>query len=184
MLDGRIAELMESETARLTSAERDRAFDSLTAPPEPGAALPGPTPGVVPLGIGAQFTASDVYKDYLTRKAGTSGVLLVKFTLIKTIDANSKNLVGVTRVSDAPMPTRTTPLLDALGSEPVKGNAFDWIEWPLTAPDAGASVAEGAVKPEVAYPPVLRSGTLEKIAPHVPVTLEMLEDVERAQAII
>jgi hypothetical protein len=177
-LDARIKELTEMETQRIEAENLDARFDRLREEKSSTLQVTEPAPD-----LGSRFTESEAYKSYLKTPSGNSGVFSTEMALVTTIDVNDANLIGTQRVRDAAMPTVSTPFLDALGYEPVGGNALDWIEWPLVVPEAGV-VAEGAVKPEATYAPVLRSGTLEKLAHHIPVTREMLEDMPRARAII
>jgi hypothetical protein len=177
-LDARIADLTKTEMARMEAEALDAKFDQAT---REFASVQVTEPESTSLADA--FVNSEIFANYAKAPAGNSGVFESSYALIKTEDGSGNRLPGVARVRDAALPVRTTPLLDALGYEPVSSNSIDWIEWPLSAPVAGV-VLEGAVKPEATYAPALRAGTLDKIAHHIPITREALEDIARARAIV
>jgi len=178
-LDVRIKELTELEMSRMAALELDNKFDnavhqfSSVQVKEPERET----------SFGEKFTSSEVFTNYMKAGGGTSGVFSTEMALLTTVDANTAYLPPVNRVNEPGRPTYTTPLLDAEGYEPVNSNSIEWIEWPLAIPLASV-VAEGAPKPETAYPPVLKTANLIKLAHHIPVTREMLEDLPRVQSII
>jgi len=173
-LDARIKELTEMETARIEALNLDAKFDSLKTEKSTLQIHEQPKD------LGSMFTESSIYTNYIQTPSGNSGVFTTEFALLDTI---STGVIPVDHASEAAMPSHITPLLGAIGYEPVSGNAIDWIEWPETLPVAGL-VAEGAVKPEATYAPVLRTGTLDKLAHHIPITREMLEDLPRVRSIV
>jgi hypothetical protein len=180
-LDERITDISQWESQRLDQARRESDLDGKyrevreqvpTGQPEKSTTL------------GEQVTRSSEWGTYLQAPSGNSALMKSEYALVSTVDANTKYLPGVYRARESAVPTRRTPLLDVLGYEPVSTNSIDWVEWPLLPPVPAAPTAEGAAKPEATYAPLLRAGTLDKVAQHIPVTRETLEDVPRAQAII
>lgn len=178
-LDARIRQLTEMELADIEAKTLDNKLD--TARVEFGATPKPPKLEAFKVSnLGRDFVESDVYRSFLATPSGKSGLYTSEFALI---DTGGGTIPGAHRASDSPMPAFTTPLLDAIGYEPVSSNSIDWISWPAAVPVAG-NVAEGALKLEADYLPILNTKALDKQAHHVPVTREMLEDVARAQAII
>lgn len=182
--DGRVQELQEQETARLKASMRDAEFDALAQQ-----AVEFATGGRVRTedrapSLGEQFTSSDVFKRFAEAGGkGSSGSFNVGFSLIKSVDAAGAQVAPVSRASDAALPQYLTPLLDACGFETVSSNQIEWVEWPVEIPLAGV-VAEGETKPEAAYQPTVRSGTLDKLAHRIPVTDEFLTDNARMESIV
>lgn len=174
-LDARIKSLTETEMGRLEAANLDAKFDKMVAQ----FSVKEPKPEATSLG--QQFTDSSVFTTFAQTGTGTSGVFSSEFALLDT--SAGGGVIPTDRVSDAPQPSISFPLLGAIGYEPVSGNAIDWIEWPEEHPIAGI-VAEGAPKPEATYAPVLKTGTLDKYAHHIPITREMLEDLPRVRSIV
>lgn len=181
-LNERIGELQEQETARLRAGMRDAEFDQLVEQAAAGAEGRAHTKDR-PKSVGQRFLESDAYRVGKASKGRGGGDFTVEFALISSIDGGGKQVAPIYRAADAALPTRSTPLLDACGYETVSANAFDWIEWPLTAPLAGV-VAEGAAKPEATYAPAVKNGTLEKLAHRIPITDEFLEDNARMEGIV
>lgn len=175
-LDERIAGLTEMETKRIEAANLDVKFDSLTIEQPSTQHQPDERPKT----LGELFTASTVFQEYQHQASGKSGLFTTELALIDTV---GNTLPGVHRASDSPMPAHPTPLLDTIGYEPVSSNSIDWISWPAADPEAGLT-AEGDVKAEADYPPILNTAALDKQAHHIPVTREMLEDVPRTQSIV
>ena len=117
-----------------------------------------------------------MFEGYKLRRAGTSeSFTAVNFNLIKSTDTAGKPYAGAVKTAEAPMPYRSTPLLDAAMPIEVDKNDYFWEEWPVTVPSAG-DVAEGAPKPEANIQPELKSGKLGKAAHWITVTEEALED--------
>ena len=173
--DERIAELQAAEAARLKAIMRDAEFEELQK-----VAAEQATPRVRtedrPKSLGEQFTESPVFEGYKLRRAGTSeSFTAVNFNLIKSTDTAGKPYAGAVKTAEAPMPYRSTPLLDAAMPIEVDKNDYFWEEWPVTVPSAG-DVAEGAPKPEANIQPELKSGKLGKAAHWITVTEEALED--------
>lgn len=175
-LDARIKDLTALETARIEAENLDARFDRLVSErtearhDEPKATS-----------LGDLFVASSAFTSYRDTPSGKSGLFTVEQSAFATAVTN--DLPPISRVRDAAQPGMATPLLDACGYEPVGSNAVEWIEWPAD-PVPSAAVAEGAAKPEAAFQPVLKTGTLEKWAHHVPFTREMMEDVPRFTAML
>lgn len=182
-LNERIGELQAAETARLQAVMRDSEFDALqraAAEHATGSAYTRDRPK----SLGERFTASPEFAAYVASGAsGQSAAFRVDFALVKSTDANDKQIAPISRASDAAMPEYTTPLLDVCGFETVSSNTIEWIEWPLALPLAGV-VAEGTVKPEATYEPVVKSGALDKLAHRIPITTEFLQDNARMESII
>lgn len=185
--DTRIAELITIETARMDAARRDTEFDNAAALTSEVVGRPTASTLVAEQTktLGDLFVESEVFKEFAERKTGTSALFTaaVQFARINSTDVNGRPLAGVHRASDAMHPQHSTPLLDACGFEPVSSGAFDYISWPAVSPAAGV-VAEGAAKPEAVYAPVVMVGVLEKMAHHIPITSEFLEDAPRMKAIV
>lgn len=176
-LDERIKDLSEYQEQRLAAAQRDADLDGkFDAFKESGAPRP---PEVTSFGL--EFVKSRQFTEYQESRSGTSGVVVSKFNIIGSVDATLKPLAGSTRLPEAPMPYRATPLLDACMPIQVSTNDYEWVEWPLTVPTAG-DVAEGATKPEAAIAPVVKRGSLGKAAHHIGVTEEALQDVVGMQS--
>ena len=139
------------------------------------------------MSLGQAYVESDAWKTYLKTARGHSGgdadFAREQFALISSKDVGGKPIAGFWKASDAAMPVRRTPLLDACGSEQVGSGEFWWIEWPLTAPTAD-NPAEGQPADETSYPPVARTGSLGKAVAQLPVTEEFLEDNVRMRSII
>jgi HK97 family phage major capsid protein len=182
-LNDRIGELQAQETARLQAVMRDAEFDALqraAAEHATGSAYTRDRPK----SIGERFTSSEQFARFVAAGArGESGAFDVGFALIKSTDANAKQIAPVSRASDAPLPQYTTPLLDACGFETVSSTNIEWIEWPIALPLAGV-VPEGTAKPEAVYAPVVKAGSLEKLAHRIPITDEFLQDNARMESII
>jgi hypothetical protein len=181
-LDARIGALVKTETERMTQDAIEAKFD--LAKSERAAALGGS--GSEATSMSETFVKSDQFAAFAANPAGTSSPVEVrstKFGRINTIDGDGSPLPPRSRIRDAALPTYTTPLLDVFGYEPVGSNNVEWIEWPAVVPEAGV-VAEGSVKPEASYDPVLREGTLDKYAHHVPLSREALQDIPRVQSVV
>ena len=180
VLNDRIRGIVETDLAR---AETDDMLARLLGRrDEPGSSTDQPgRPQVTRLG--AAFTGSDAFTRYQQAPLGTSGRWTTELALITREDVNGTPVAGTFRKPDAALPTARTPLLDAMGYQPVGGMAVDWVEWPVDVPVAGV-VAEGAVKPEATYAPVVRSGVLDTYAHHVPITRQALLDSARIQAVV
>jgi len=173
-LDERISDVSAWESQRLDQARREAELDGKYRDLREEAATGQPEKKHTSLG--AEFLASSQFTEYQERRAGASGVFVSQFNIISSVDGTAKPLAGTTSVADAPMPYRSTPLLDAAMPIQVSTNEYEWIEYPLTAPTAG-DVLEGAPKPEASIVPVVRRGTLGKAAHHIGVTEEALQDV-------
>jgi hypothetical protein len=173
-LDERISDVSAWESQRLDQARREAELDGKYRDIQER--VPTGQPEKKHTSLGAEFLASSQFLDYQERRAGTSGVFVSQFNIITSVDGTTKPLAGTTSVADAPMPYRSTPLLDAAMPIQVSTNEYEWIEYPLTAPMAG-DVLEGAPKPEASIVPVVRRGSLGKAAHHIGVTEEALQDV-------
>jgi Phage capsid family len=173
-LNDRIGELQEQETARLKNAMRDAEFDEMQSQAKEHATGRARTEDR-PKSLGEQWVESPQFQSYLDRRSGSSDALAVQFNLISSKDAGGKPFAGVIKTAEAPMPDRSTPLLDAAMPIQVDRNDYFWEEWPVTVPSAG-DVAEGAPKPEATIVPVTKNGQLGKAAHWITVTEEALED--------
>lgn len=81
-------------------------------------------------------------------------------------------------------PTWRTPLLDAVGREPVGSNSVEWIRVQPDRPPAVPPTAEGALKPPLDVHFEEKSVTLETYAVWKPITRQGLEDYPRIRAIV
>lgn len=182
-LNSRIGELQEAETARLQAVMRDAEFDALqkaAAEHASGRAYTQDRPKT----LGQRFVESEQFARVVAAGGRVdSGAFNVDFSLIKSTDANDVQIAPIHRAADAALPDYPTPLLDACGFEPVTSTTIDWVEWPVAPPLAGI-VAEGAMKPEATYEPVVRTGALDKAAHRIPLTDEFLADNARMKAIV
>jgi len=178
----RIEVMTVQASEQLAAQQRDALYDGQAAAVKEtvGASLQVREPD---LSLGELFTRSDAYQAYRKTKSGSSGVVDIDFALIKSTDANGKPFAGVWRARDAATGTHSTPLLDACGFEPVGSGSFEYIQWGTANPEAGV-VAEGATKPEATVTPVLMPGQLDKVAHHLPLSQEVLEDFPRMEAMV
>jgi Phage capsid family len=180
-LDTRIGSLVQTEMARIEQDRIEAQFDLARHERATGQSDTQDNTS-----LAEQFVRSDMFAAYAANPSGSSARFEAKtsaFGLIGSVDANDNPLAPRSRVRDAALPSYPIPLLNAIGYEPVGSNAIEWIEWPADVPLAG-TVAEGAEKPEATYSPVLREGTLDTYAHHIPLTRQALQDIPRVQAVV
>jgi HK97 family phage major capsid protein len=181
---------LDSEIARLETAARGAQrfqqiagrVDELDEGEERQAARRRETerPPETPLTVGAQFIASDAFKEY--QGSGTSrrvdfGGFIESRAAIMTGDLNIP-AIPVT----PPSPTYSAPLLNVIGHEYVAGGAVSFITWGDVS-DA-AVVPEGEVKPEATLTPVETTVGLKTYAHYKGITRQALEDYPRIQSIV
>lgn len=133
--------------------------------------------------IGTLFAASREFDAY--KRSGFVGdmpMFSTEFTLVESVNGSDAPYAGVSQVRDAANPAFRTPILDSFAREVTSTNNVWWLEW--GADPVAQVVAEGAVKPEAAYAPTIREGSLVKWAHHLPVTEEALQDIPRLRSIL
>jgi HK97 family phage major capsid protein len=182
-LDARIASLSAMEMARIEAENLDAKLDGALATRASATfQINEPAPD-----LASRFTESDAFKRFAETPSGNSSIMHIDEAIASSQMAVATAVVTGSlpprqRTSDVQNGIQKTPLLDACGYEPVQGNSLEWIEWPIDP--VGTVTAENVTKTEATYTPVLRTGTLEKIAHHLPFTREVLEDVPRFQAMV
>lgn len=82
-----------------------------------------------------------------------------------------------------PLPTISTPLIDAVTPVTTGGNTVSVMTMPGAYPLA-AVVAEGALKPEADFVPTEYAATLHTLAHWKPITRQALEDIPQIQSIV
>lgn len=79
--------------------------------------------------------------------------------------------------------TRTSPFLDAVGTERVSSGSVEWLYWPPPDPVA-QEVAEGAAKPQAEIPHEEKAATLATYAHWAALTRQVLDDIPRIRSIV
>lgn len=185
-LDARISDLVTIETNRANAARIDSQFDDARRI-EPGAgyghAYTNDRPAATTLAdLPRMVEASDLAR-YADNGAVGTAIMRTELTVIKSVDAKGNPLAPAQRIADAGLPTRRTPILDAIGYERLSVGNASWLEWPSKAPEAGV-VAEDAVKPEAAYDPKVMTSGLDKYAHVIPITAEAIADNPRLLSVV
>jgi hypothetical protein len=127
---------------------------------------------------GEAFVRSDVFANYAMR--GSSSRLDVDVPETRALPTGITDLLAAglspatTRIDVTP-PVAPTPLLDAMTTINVSGNAIEYVAWSKVAGGA-AKVAEKAAKPSAEYGPVVTSTTLDMIAVYTQLTRQLMED--------
>lgn len=156
----------------------------LTAEPDPEAPAPPPTPETLQTrSWGDLVLDSAQFREY--HGHGRMAPVDVPFEirqshLIKSTDFD----VGIPKHTFTPPEwQRTSPFLDAIGTERVSSNSVEWLYWPPPDPEAQV-VAEGAQKPEAEIPHEAMSASLLTLAHWSAVTRQAIEDFPRLRSII
>jgi hypothetical protein len=182
-LDARIAELTEMETKRIEALNLDAKFDGLTIE-----RAQFQVNEHKPVDLGSQFTESDAFKKFAEAPAGNSSRLTVEMPILggsefaTTGAAVVGSIAPKNRARDVMQGVQQNSLLEVMGYEPVSSNSIEWLEYPYDP--TGTVTAENVAKTESLYQPVLKTGSLEKIAHHTPFTREIMEDIPRFQSIL
>jgi hypothetical protein len=177
-LDGRCSALAGILEQRAADAELDRRISKA-----PDRAAPG-----MPASPGDLFTRSEAYTGYAYR--GTSGRFYVDADAIhaRALPTGIADMIAAgykgtpTRVDTTP-PVAPTPLLDAVSTVNVSGNAIEFVAWAKIAGGA-AKVAEKGVKPPAEFAPTVTSATLDTIAVYTQLTRQLIEDEPAARSAI
>jgi HK97 family phage major capsid protein len=177
-LDGRCSALAGILEQRAADAELDRRISKA-----PDRAAPG-----MPASPGDLFTRSDAYTGYAFR--GTSGRFYLDADAIhaRALPTGIADMIAAgykgtpTRIDTTP-PVAPTPLLDAVSTVNVSGNAIEYVAWTKVAGGA-AKVAEKAVKPSAEFAPTVTSATLDTIAVYTQLTRQLIEDEPAARSAI
>jgi hypothetical protein len=178
-LDNRAAALAGILEHRAADAELDR---RIAKAPERH-----PAPGM-PASPGDLFTRSEAYTGYAFR--GTSGRFYVDADAIhaRALPTGIADLIAAgykgtpARVDTTP-PVAPTPLLDAMSTVNVSGNAIEFVAWAKVVGGA-AKVAEKGVKPSAEFAPTVTSATLDTIAVWTQLTRQLIEDEPAARSAI
>jgi hypothetical protein len=182
-LDARIAELTQMETARIEALNLDAKFDGLKVEKAQFQITEHK-----PVDLGSQFTDSDAFKAFAQAPAGNSSRLDIAMPILGGSEFATAGAAAVgsiapkNRSRDVLQGIQQNSLLEVMGYEPVSSNSIEWIEYPYDP--VGVVTAENVAKTEALYQPVLKTGSLEKIAHHTPFTREIMEDIPRFQAIL
>jgi hypothetical protein len=177
-LDGRCSALAGILEQRAADAELDRRISKA-----PDRAAPG-----MPASPGDLFTRSEAYTGYAYR--GTSGRFYVDADAIhaRALPTGIADMIAAgykgtpTRVDTTP-PVAPTPLLDAVSTVNVSGNAIEFVAWAKITGGA-AKVAEKGVKPPAEFAPTVTSATLDTIAVYTQLTRQLIEDEPAARSAI
>lgn len=141
-------------------------------------------PGAVK-SLGERAVENSTYKAMQGLHSGNVNYTIVLDDAVKTLITTSAGF--------APPNDRTSRVVDFALRRPVVGDLIPTDPTTLstvkymeetTFTNAAAAVAEGGPKPEAALVWTERSAEVEKIAVHVPVTTEQLDDVPQMQGII
>jgi HK97 family phage major capsid protein len=130
--------------------------------------------------IGEAWVRSKQYSAYKDIAKGNSGVLSLPFEMIQEraplLTTTFPGIVPKTRIQPSEAPARQTPFLDLINTIQVTTGSVEWIYYPASGASGADVVAEGAVKPEGAITPELRTVTLETIAVWVQFSRQFSED--------
>jgi HK97 family phage major capsid protein len=136
---------------------------------------------------GDVFTRSSEFESY--RMKGSSGIVTVDDDVQSRAlptgisDLVSAGMNGAVTTVDVNAPAAPTPLLDAVTSVQVSGNAVEYVSFTKKAGGA-ATVAEKAAKPSVEFGPTVVPATLEMIAVYTQLTRQLIEDMPAVRSLI
>lgn len=136
--------------------------------------------------LGELIVESPEYKRYIVQeqKSGSIMIDLKDFevkALLDTVAGFPPETTRTGRIVEFPL--RPIQLLDLIPTTTTAQNAVVYME-ETTVTNAAAEVAEGGAYPEAALQFVERSSEVRKIAVYLPMTDEILEDVDRIQGIV
>lgn len=136
-------------------------------------------------GVGQQFIESKQYQDFLRGRChGESDAVTIDVSVKTLMTTTTGWPVENTRTSlVVPYPTRPIQLVDILPTIQTRQNAFVYMSETLYD-NTATEVAEGNLKPEAALALEQVTMPIRKVAVHVPVTDEQLEDVPEIQTYI
>jgi len=131
-----------------------------------------------------RFVESKQYKDWLVNKPMESEAFETDMRL-KTLLISSTGWVPEATRSGLVVPYATRPIqvTDLIPTIQTTQNAYVYME-ETTFTNTAAETAEGAAKPEATLALTQRTAVVRKIAVHIPVTDEQLEDVPGMQEYI
>lgn len=185
VLDARIAELTEWEAGRTQAAQTDAqiaGIDRRSSESGTGHTFTEGRPDAPTVHTLGRMYRDSILAQYGNSPNGQSAALETNFGVITTKDVNGYNIAPFTRLEDAAIGARPTPLIDAMSYEPTRSDIAEWEEWPVQPELAGGPIKEGDLLPEISEAITIRQAAMDWNGALLPVTRQALLDNTRMES--